>query len=88
MKSDSSRVVHFSVIDRAVGRRSVQLARGNLCVTDIPRAAKPSATLQELNGNLLMQQPEGKKGQSDPESQKAAASACLMQLYCPSHCLF
>lgn len=52
MKSDSSRAVHFHVIDRAVGRRSLQLARGNLCVTDIPRAAEAECHALRTEGQF------------------------------------
>lgn len=52
MKSDSGRAVHFHVIDRAVGRRSLQLARGNLCVTDIPRAAEAKCHARRTEGQF------------------------------------
>lgn len=52
MKSDGSRAGHFYVIDRAVGRRSLQLARGNLCVTDIPRAAKAECHARGTDGQF------------------------------------
>lgn len=78
MKSDNRGAVHFHVIDRAVGRRSLQLARGNLCVTDIPRAEKAECHTGELTGNLLMQQSENKKRQHKGEGQKAAPSVCII----------
>jgi len=52
VKSDSSGAVHFYVIDRAVGRRSLQLARGNLCVTDIPKAAKAECHAWRADGQF------------------------------------
>jgi len=52
VKSDSRGAVHFYVIDRAVGRSSLQLARGNLCVTDIPRAAKAKCHAQRTDGQF------------------------------------
>lgn len=52
MQSDNSGAVHFYVIDRAVGRRSLQLARGNLCVTDIPRAAKAECHTWKADGQF------------------------------------
>lgn len=52
MKSDNREAVHFYVIDRAVGCRSLQLARGNLCVTDILRAAKSECHAWRTNGQF------------------------------------
>lgn len=52
MKSDNSGAVNFYVIDRAVGRRSLQLARGNLCVTDIPKAAKAECHAWRADGQF------------------------------------
>ena len=52
MKSDNRGAVHFYVIDKAVGHRSLQLARGNLCVTDIPRAAKAECHAWRTDGQV------------------------------------
>lgn len=40
------------MIDRAVGRRSSQRARGNLCVTDSPRAAAAERHAQRADGQF------------------------------------
>lgn len=40
------------MIDRAVGLRSLPLARGNLRVTDIPRAAKAECHAWRTDGQF------------------------------------